>query len=389
MWIIPKKLHTFPSVQVMKGSDKDLESFCQMSEKSLTRKSKTTQSSTWLRRLKKGDYIKHLFTRTLKPSHSESFVDKWTYFQEDSLVSLSLLQGLRKLLKIQDTSSLTSQKESESANLEFAFSKMSRASSVNEQETENLFSNMSSEHWNNWVTEQRQEYSQRVKSVCRTNEKESSSLAFPTPSVAGCVEGGVAKNVKLTKGGFKATRENGTEYGAKLRDAVVHMANWATPVAMNDGMYVDNSPNKNKRHSQGLATQAVQSWATPNTMDSLPSRSYESAVRQATTTRKGRTLPSNLREQVDPLMIQAYSDAKQSLDQTKSNTHGKNQEYWGTPKEQDSRACLRDRGKSNLGEQVQGMFNHKETVYRLNPNWVEQLMGLEIGLTDCDYSEME
>ena len=377
MWIIPKSLNTFPCVQVMKGSDKDLESFCQMSEKSLTRKSKTTQSSTWFRRLKKDDYIKHLFTRTLKPSHSESFVDKWIYFQEDSLVSLSLLQGLRKLQKIHDTSSLTSQKESESANLELFSLKMSRESSANAQETENPFSNMSSEHWKSWVTGQRQEYSQRVKSVCHTNEKGSSSLAFPTPSVAGCVEGGVAKNVKLTKGGFKATRENGTEYGAKLRDAVVHMA----------------------------------SWATPNTMDSLPSRSYESAVRQATTTRKGRTLPSNLREQVDPLMIQAYSDAKKLLDQTKSNTHGKNQEYWGTPKEQDSRACLRDRGKSNLGEQVQGMYNYPTPMaeegwkitggenqisltklaipYRLNPNWVEQLMGLEIGSTDCVFSEME
>jgi hypothetical protein len=299
-------------------------------------------------------------------------VDKWTFFQEDSLASLSLLQGLRKLLKTQDTSSHTLQRESESANLELFSSKMLKESSAKKQETENLFSNMSLEHWNNWVTEQRQEYSQRVKSACRTKEKECSSLAFPTPSVAGCVEGGVAKNVKLTKGGFKATRENGTEYGAKLRDAVVHMAN----------------------------------WATPNTMDSLPSRSYESAVRQATTTRKGRAMPSNLREQVDPLMIQAYSDAKQSLDQTKSNTHGKNQEYWGTPKEQDSRACLRDRGKSNLGEQVQGMYNYPTPMaeegwkitggenqtsltklaipYRLNPNWVEQLMGLEVGTTQIE-----
>jgi len=41
-------------------------------------------------------------------------------------------------------------------------------------------------------------------------------------------------------------------------------------------------------------------WATPNTMDHMPQRSHEALRRQATTTRKGRTKPANLREQVDP-----------------------------------------------------------------------------------------
>ena len=41
-------------------------------------------------------------------------------------------------------------------------------------------------------------------------------------------------------------------------------------------------------------------WATPNTMDHLPQRSPEALRRQATTTRKGRTRPANLREQVNP-----------------------------------------------------------------------------------------
>ena len=40
-----------------------------------------------------------------------------------------------------------------------------------------------------------------------------------------------------------------------------------------------------------------QLWATPNTMDHLPQRSPEALIRQATTTRKGRTRPANLREQ--------------------------------------------------------------------------------------------
>lgn len=39
-------------------------------------------------------------------------------------------------------------------------------------------------------------------------------------------------------------------------------------------------------------------WASPNTMDCLPPRSQEAMQRQFNTTRKGRTSPSNLREQV-------------------------------------------------------------------------------------------
>lgn len=43
-------------------------------------------------------------------------------------------------------------------------------------------------------------------------------------------------------------------------------------------------------------------WATPNTMDSLPLRSPDAMRKQFSTSRKGRTAPSNLREQVYPEM---------------------------------------------------------------------------------------
>lgn len=43
-------------------------------------------------------------------------------------------------------------------------------------------------------------------------------------------------------------------------------------------------------------------WATPNTMDGMPPRSKEAMERQFNTTRKGRTAPANLREQVVPAM---------------------------------------------------------------------------------------
>jgi hypothetical protein len=51
---------------------------------------------------------------------------------------------------------------------------------------------------------------------------------------------------------------------------------------------------------------SLQLWATPNSMDHLPQRSPESLLRQATTTRKGRTRPANLREQVNPETVKMW-----------------------------------------------------------------------------------
>ena len=68
-----------------------------------------------------------------------------------------------------------------------------------------------------------------------------------------------------------------------------------------------------------------------------------------------------------PTLVQTI-DAKES-----GFTH-----VWGTPKAQDSRHALRDRGKGNLGEQVSGLHNGG----KLNPTWVEWLMGWMLGWTD-------
>ena len=58
---------------------------------------------------------------------------------------------------------------------------------------------------------------------------------------------------------------------------------------------------------------------------------------------------------------------------------------WGTPKAQDSRHALMDRGKGNLGEQVSGLHNGG----KLNPTWVEWLMGWPPGWTDLKPLEMD
>ena len=91
-------------------------------------------------------------------------------------------------------------------------------------------------------------------------------------------------------------------------------------------------------------------WATPNTMDHIGDRSQEAIERQFQTTRKGRTSPANLREQVNPAM-------------------------WPTPRAFCYKDAKTDRGKSNLGEIVNSFNAQTENKGSLNPQFVYWLMG--------------
>lgn len=466
MWIIPKNLHTSRYVADMKELGVDCEQFSQISEKSLMWRSKPTASPTWSKRWKRVSWIQHLSSLILKPSHSENFVERWTSSLEDSLVSLSQMQERVEELKTQDICSLTSETESGSANLELFSSKMLKELSQQKHPRENRFSNMSSENWKEWVITQRQEYSQRVKLAHLTRESESSSWA--TPNVCG----------NHNRKGASKTSGDGLSTQAK---------NWATPRAS-----ATDSTRPNKKGGIPLAEQA-KNWATPNTMDTLPPRSYEAAMRQATTSRKGRTDPSNLREQVDETSVQAYKDAinfptprtsdaeggrietviedgvfkskrhksnqtfgaklrdavetheeqknwatPQSRDykgarrklsedgknrsQTTGETFGKDlnqqvQKKWATPRARDYKggyrpeSMIRKDGKSRMdalpqmveydpssrpitdspvdqesvnknGKHLESQPNLQRSSGQLNPDWVEQLMGLTIGSTD-------
>ena len=106
-------------------------------------------------------------------------------------------------------------------------------------------------------------------------------------------------------------------------------------------------------------------WATPNTMDYLPQRSAEATIRHQKESRRNRTRPGNLREQVNPETMRLWPTVRASEYKdtgpvgSKSHQHMKNRNY----------LCAQVKEES----QPTGM---------LNPTWVEWLMGYPTGWTE-------
>ncbi len=149
------------------------------------------------------------------------------------------------------------------------------------------------------------------------------------------------------------------------------------------------------------------SWATPNTMDTLPPRSPEALKRYITEMRPGRTNPCNLREQVDPETMEAFktwstpraSSNDENIETFKARMERLPESFsmplqvqvqeFPTPRTTDykstpnapSNADRVENGLATLGEFIhesQKVPQVKSTA-KLNPRWVEALMGLPIG----------
>ena len=368
MWILPKQLHISVYALDTRALVSDSEAFSQLCEKSLTWRGKDSLSRTWLQRWKRESWMQHLCSRTLKPSHTESFVDSWTSFPEDSRVSHSQLLESVKLLKTPDTSSLTLQTESESANLELFSLKTFKESSVARQPTENQFSSMSSESWKNWVIEQRQEYSQRKKSAHLIRGSESTSLGWQTPTTM---------DIERTPEGMEKRKAYRESIGRKYVEGCLteQVKNWPTPAARDyKGSYRPESLiRKDGKSRMDALPQCVEydqtTWPTPTVQEG------GKIGNKANYGQKGL---SN-----HPAIVGLPSRGK-------LNKSGKSQgsQQWPTPRAnkvhpvitEENREQLANRKKANLEEEIAGHCGRAQG--KLNPDWVESLMGLPTGWTD-------
>ena len=365
--------------------------------------------------------MRHLSSRTLNNSLTESFVDKWTSYLEDSRANPSVVQDSVKQLMTLDTCSHTSEMESGTANLELFSSRTLEESSQPRPGTENQFSNMSSENWKDWVTEQRQEYSQRKKSAHLTRESESSSLGWSTPIVGDAhlasnpeaaqkrlaegkstlsrqveakswptartsdAEGGRIET-EMTDQGFKSKRHKSNQtFGAKLRDAVETYEEgkkWATPQVTDVRTDVRMPSERSAKAKKGGCKNLREEVMQPQNWPTASARDWKDTAGMSTE-RDGKALG-----RVDQLP-RAVFHQDGLLDRANLNTNGKSQESqkWPTPRAnkvhpqitEENREHLANRKKSNLEEDIAGHCG--KATGKLNPNWVEHLMGLPVGWT--------
>ena len=499
MWIIPKNFSgTYPSVQGTQELGLESNEFCQLCEKSLMWKSKATQSKTWLTRWNKDTYLQHLSTLTLKPSHSQTFVDAWTSYLVAFPASPSVKPGQEDQQKTHAISSPTLPMESTPVQQDMFSSKTSKESSPPKPLTGRVFSDMSSENWNSYIIQRRSEYSVRQKQAQAIRESEYLSLLqemenhsmtcspdtqsqnppsgqqdptnnslngknqessnWLTPRVLEVDES--YENYQQRMVNSKNPKNIGKKRPSNLTMQVKLQDNWPTPTTQeieHKNMVLTKTGRRltkdgSNNHSLNLTDKVNQeNWATPNTMDHLPSRSVESQMQRALGVRKGRSKPDNLREQVDPEQVAVYQEAKNwptptqdsATERTKKYAQGGkpltvvavyqeaknwptptasealkkgaqpqygqiclsnhpiivgpvtrekkvksgNEKKWATPTTRDHKgsyspeALVRKDGKSRmdlLPQQAQYDETNISKVGKLNPSWVEQLMGLPV-----------
>jgi len=343
---------------------------------------------------KKDSWMSHLFGTILRPSLTENFTDWWTSSLRDTLANRSLPQESEQVKMTQDTSGLGSQTE-------FAFFDQEPASSKMSKDIFRWDSPQSLAIWKSWVTRCRGEYSLRVKSVRPTSGSEFLSSGWPTPQtgeakvcmtgtqnqrmLSHAVHGPAAPANPSTDGSrpellwrtpsVAEEKNQNTSTQIYLQNQVGATPKaWATP---RSGKTTDENPETwaARRAKGDVATMPltaqVKCWATPKASDPQHSgpNMRDSAGNYA--------LPAQVTKQWG---TPAANDANKTPHcEVNSNQAGlaksvglELQKQWATPRNMTGGTSQNGVQHSDLNSQAGG---------KLNPRWVETLMGIPIGWT--------
>ena len=254
MWILPKQLHTSAFVPDTEALISDSDEFSQLCAQSLTARGKDSAARIWSAKLKRDSWMQLLFGRTLRPSHGSSFVDAWTSFLAATRASHSAQPASDSAPKTHDTSGRLSQPELLQCDQVPVSLKTSRDISA-------LGFPTCCKTWQEWVTERRGAWRQRVNAARLTSG--SGSLSWPTATATDSSD--MSPNPRPSR---LATNRK-TEYLAR-------MVHWPTANARDwkDSITGTHPPSRPKMSEQtlGQAVSVIHGQAAPASSSSLGSR---------------------------------------------------------------------------------------------------------------------
>jgi hypothetical protein len=377
MWILPKQLHTSAFVPDTEALISDLNEQSQACAQSLLVRSKPSPARTWSLKWKRDSWTQLLSGRILRPSHGPSFTAAWISSVAATRASHSAPPASASAQKTQDTSGRIYQPELLQCDQVSVSLKMSRDISA-------LGFPTCCKTWREWVTERRGAWRQRVNAVRRTSEKGSSSW----PSV---VASEVRQGFQDRSRGKKGSQESLTT--AVVKDAAI----WATP-ACSDGK-TGSTTTQGRSLVADMQLHGQAAPANRNTSGSrqglwLTPRANEPTGDSTFVTRngdRGQHCSPSLTIQVEKTAQWATPRSGKTTDEnpeTWALRQAKGDvatmpltaqvKQWATPRNcggPDYAKTTRPTSQSNslsLPTQVAG---------KLNPRWVETLMGLPIGWT--------
>ena len=265
-WILPKQLHTLASALDTAALSLDLNEQSQVCAQSLFVRSKPSQLRIWSAKWKRDSWTQHLSGRILRPSLGQRFATEWTSSLGATHASPSVQPANAEAKTTQGTCGPTSQTA-------FDFSDLGAASLKTSKDISAWGCPTSSKTWQEWVTERRGAYSQRLNAERLTSGSGSSSWPSPVASE-------VRQGFQDRSRGMKGSQESLT---------TVVVKSWPTPVANDDNKTPEahlamkarmgerdgthsnrtaiTSLNVMVKSLHGPATPA--SWPTPNAADSL------------------------------------------------------------------------------------------------------------------------
>jgi predicted transcriptional regulator len=174
-WILPKQLHTLASALDTAALSLDSSEQSQICAQSLFVRSKPSPSQIWLRKWKRDSWTRHLSGRILRPSLGEPFVTAWTSLLGDIPASPSAQPVSAKESKTRGISGRGLQ-------MVFDFSDPGSASLRTSKDISAWGCPTSSKTWQEWVTERRGAYSARLNAAHRTSASGCSSWPSPVAS---------------------------------------------------------------------------------------------------------------------------------------------------------------------------------------------------------------